>query len=69
MTLRFERGVLFVGVREGDVEDTLEHDPETYLDVDKNGQVLAYEFWNGSEILEQLKRGEEITLPEVMTHA
>jgi uncharacterized protein YuzE len=69
MILRYESGILYIKVREGDVEDTLELNPETYLDVDKNGQVLAYEFWNGTKMLEELKSGKEFALPEVMSHA
>jgi uncharacterized protein YuzE len=69
MTLRYESGVLYIRVREGEVEDTLELDPETYLDIDKHGQVLAYEFWKGTEMLEELKRGKEFVFPEAMSHA
>jgi uncharacterized protein YuzE len=69
MILRYESGIFYVKVHEGEVEDTLELNPETYLDIDKNGQVLAYEFWNGSEVLENLKTGKEFVLPEVMSHA
>jgi uncharacterized protein YuzE len=69
MILRYDSSILYIKVREGDVEDTLELDPETYLDVDKNVQVLAYEFWNGTEMLEALKSAKEFVLPEVMSHA
>jgi uncharacterized protein YuzE len=70
MLLRYDSGILYIKVQEGEVADTLELNPDTYLDVDSKGNVLAYEFWNGKDILELLKRGQEITVttPE-LAHA
>jgi uncharacterized protein YuzE len=69
MKLRFQDDILYIQVREGEVEDTLELDPDTYMDVDKDGNALAYEFWEGEEILEKLKQGVTLEFPDAIAHA
>ena len=60
MKLRFQDDILYIKVREGEVADTIELNPDTYMDVDKDGQVIAYEFWEGEDILEAAKRAVEL---------
>lgn len=69
MKLKFQDDILYIKVREGEVAETVELDADSYMDVDKDGQALAYEFWEGEDVLGKLKAGETLEFPNAIIHA
>lgn len=58
-------GALYVRVREGDIEETLDLAPGAYLDIDHDGNVLGAEFLSLEEFTEIVEHhGGILDLPE-----
>jgi uncharacterized protein YuzE len=67
MTLHPEINVLYIELHEGEHDQTLEVDINTYIDIDKGGRVLGLEILNAREFLAKLeKEGGSVTLPDVI---
>lgn len=60
-----ESGALYVRVREGNIEETLDLAPGAYLDIDRDGNVLGAEFLSLEEFTEIVEdQGGILDLPE-----
>jgi uncharacterized protein YuzE len=44
-----EADILYIVVREGPVEDTLEVDEDIFIEVDEKGEIVGIEVWNASK--------------------
>ena len=67
MKLRYdpESGALYVRVREGAIEETVQHADGVYLDIDAEGHVLGAEFLTLKELAETITaEGGRWELPE-----
>ena len=70
MTIEFDRsvGALYLRLRAGEIADTVEYQPDVYLDVDEGGAVLGAEFIHADDFFALLDRLEgRLELPEAMT--
>jgi uncharacterized protein YuzE len=60
-----ESGALYVRIREGDIEETLDLGPGAYLDIDRDGNVMGAEFLSLEEFTEIVEAyGGSLELPE-----
>ncbi len=60
-----ESGALYVRVREGDIDETLDLAPGAYLDIDRDGNVMGAEFLSLEEFAEIVEgHGGILDLPE-----
>jgi uncharacterized protein YuzE len=60
-----ESGALYVRVREGAIEETVQHADGVYLDIDVEGRVLGAEFLTLKELAEAVTaEGGKWELPE-----
>lgn len=67
MKLRYdpESGALYVRVREGEIEETVQHADGVYLDIDAEGRLLGAEFLTLKELAESITaEGGKWELPE-----
>lgn len=66
MKLRYdpESGALYVRVREGAIEETVQHADGVYLDIDAEGCVLGAEFLTLKELAEAVTAEGGWELPE-----
>ena len=60
-----ESGALYVRVREGDIEETLDLGSGAYLDIDRDGNVVGAEFLSLEEFTEIVEAHDGVlNLPE-----
>ncbi len=67
MKLRYdpESGALYMRIREGAIEETVQHADGVYLDIDAEGRVLSAEFLTLKELAEAITaEGGRWELPE-----
>ncbi len=67
MKLRYdpESGALYVRIKEGTIEETVQHSDGVYLDVDAGGHVIGAEFLTLEELAEAITaEGGRWELPE-----
>lgn len=67
MKLRYdpESGALYVRVREGEIQETVQHADGVYLDIDAEGRLLGAEFLTLKELAESITaEGGKWELPE-----
>ena len=52
-----EADILYIVVKEGPVEDTIEVDEDVFIELGKNGEVVGIEIWRASKnILEPISK-------------
>jgi uncharacterized protein YuzE len=59
-----ESGAIYITLREGTVDDTMEIAEGAYIDIDAEGRVLGAEFLSQEEFAEALEKYAGLDLPD-----
>ncbi|AAL62784.1 MAG: DUF2283 domain-containing protein [Pyrobaculum sp.] len=49
-----EADILYILLREGPVEDTIEAGEDVFIELDEKGEVIGIEIWRASNVLESI---------------
>ncbi len=49
-----EADILYILLREGPVEDTIEAGEDVFIELDEKGEVIGIEIWRASSVLESI---------------
>jgi len=64
----YESDILYLVIKEGPVEDTIEADEDIFVELGKNGEIIGIEIWKASKnILEPISKTIAIKIKELIT--
>lgn len=49
-----EADILYILLREGPVEDTIEAGEDVFIELDEKGEIIGIEIWRASNVLESI---------------
>ena len=49
-----EADILYIMLREGPVEDTVEAGEDVFIELDEKGEIIGIEIWRASDVLESV---------------